>query len=78
MTEWSDERVLAAADAPGFSAEDDCRLSALLNRQQAGALSDMERRELTGLMEVYQTPLLRKAQALREAVRRGLRAPLQP
>lgn len=78
MTEWSDERVLAAADDPGLSVEDDRRLSDLLNRQQAGALSDMERLELARLMEVYQTELLRKAQALREAVRRGLRPPLLP
>jgi hypothetical protein len=29
-------------------------------------------------MQIYQQGLLRKAQALREAVHRGLRAPLNP
>jgi hypothetical protein len=78
MAEWSDEQVLAAADDPGLSMEDDRRLSDLLHRQQAGTLTAMERPELTGLMELYQTQLLRKAQALSEAVRRGLRPPLKP
>lgn len=78
IAECSDELVLDAADDPGLSSADDRRLSELLHRQQAGILAEMERPELTGLMEVYQTQLLRKAQALREAVRRGLRPPLQP
>jgi hypothetical protein len=78
MTEWSDERVLAAVDGPGLSTADDRRLSELLNRQQAGTLSDVERPELTALMEAYQTQLLQKARALHESVRRGLRPPLQP
>jgi hypothetical protein len=56
----------------------DRRLSALLQKQQAQALSDPERAELLALMQVYQEGLLRKAQALREAVRRGLRMPLKP
>jgi hypothetical protein len=77
MTEWSDERVLATADDPGLSPVDDRRLSELLNRQQAGTTTDAEHSELTALMEVYETQLLRKAQALRESVRRGLRPPLQ-
>lgn len=78
MAAWADERVLAAADDPGLSPVEDRRLSELLYRQQAGTLTALERPELTGLMEVYQSQLLRKAQALREAVRRGLRPPLQP
>jgi len=44
------------------------------DRQQAETLTGAERPELAGLMEVYQVQLLRKAQALRESVRRGLRA----
>jgi hypothetical protein len=69
--------VLAAADVQIPPAEDE-RLSDLLTRQQAGTLTDTERPELAALMELYQRLLLRKAQALREAVRRGLRAPLEP
>lgn len=51
----------------------DRRLSLLLNKQQAGKLIEAERVELSALMQVYQEGLLRKAQALSEAVRRGLR-----
>jgi hypothetical protein len=56
----------------------DRRLSRLLDRQQAGKLTAQERGELLALMQVYQQGLLRKAQALREAVRRGLREQLAP
>jgi hypothetical protein len=77
MTEWSDERVLAVAENFGLPEAEERRLSELLNRQQAGALTSAERLELKALMEVYQTQLLLKAQALGEAVRRGLRSPLQ-
>jgi hypothetical protein len=77
MAGWSDERVLANVDDPGFAMAEDRRLSELLHRQQAGTLTTEERPELTALMEVYQTQLLRKSQALREAVRRGLRPSLQ-
>jgi hypothetical protein len=77
MANWSDAQVLAAADAH-LSESDDARLGELLDRQQAGLLTPAERVETAGLMEQYQESLLRKAQALREAVRRGLREPLQP
>jgi predicted transcriptional regulator len=77
MANWSDAQVLAAADAQ-LSESDDARLSELLDRQQARLLTPAERVETAGLMEQYQDGLLRKAQALREAVRRGLREPLQP
>jgi hypothetical protein len=74
---WTDEEVLAAADVK-LRPEDDRRLSELLFRQQAGALADTDWAELRALMRLYQTGLLRKAIALREAVRRGLREPLRP
>jgi hypothetical protein len=77
ITTWSDEEVLAAADRE-MAAADDQRLSELLYRQQAEQLTGAERAELSGLMALYQEGLLRKAQALREAVQRGLRGPLQP
>jgi hypothetical protein len=78
MTEWSDEQLLAAADNPGLAPTEDRRLSELLDRQQAGALTAGKRSEFMGLMEKYQTQLLRKARALCESIRRGLRPPLQP
>jgi hypothetical protein len=78
MTEWSDEQVQAAADDLGLSTAEDNQLSELLHRQQAGTLTSVERPVLTKLMEIYQAHLLRKARALCESVRRGLRPPLQP
>lgn len=77
MARWPDAKVLAAADARMTETEDE-RLSELLDRQQAGLLTDTERVDLTALMARYQDGLLLKAQALAEAVRRGLRGLLQP
>jgi hypothetical protein len=77
VTAWPDDEVLAAAEGEMPDVED-ARLSELLNRQQAGRLTDSERSELAALMQLYQAGLLHKAQALREAVRRGLREPVQP
>jgi uncharacterized protein YnzC (UPF0291/DUF896 family) len=57
---------------------DDRRLSELLDRQQASALTADERAELHTLMQTYQEGQLRKAQALREAVGRGLRERPEP
>ena len=74
---WSDEETRARAELQMPAAEDE-RLSDLLNRQQAGSLTAAERSELTALMALYQRLLLRKAQGVREAVRRGLREPVQP
>lgn len=72
-----DEDVLKACDLE-LSTEDDCRLTELLQRQQAETLLVQEQAELASLMQVYQEGLVRKAEALREAVRRGLRGPVLP
>ena len=72
-----DDQVLALADAQMETAQDR-QFSRLLNKQQAETLTEAERSELLVLMQIYQETLLRKAQALHEAVRRGLREPLQP
>ena len=74
---WSNDEALSNADLQMPAPEDE-RLSDLLDRQQAGSLTAAERSELTALMSLYQRLLLRKAQGLREAVRRGLRPPVQP
>jgi hypothetical protein len=71
----SDEQVLALTDLK-MEPEQDTRLSELLDRQQAGTLSEDERPELQALMQIYQEGLLRKATALSEAVKRGLIQPL--
>jgi pyruvate-formate lyase len=77
ITSLSDEEVLGLTELQ-MAPEQDRRLSALLQRQQERALSTAEQTELLMLMQVYQEGVLRKAQALHEAVRRGLRTPLEP
>ena len=77
LSEWSDATVLAAANATMAEA-DDRRFSELLQQQQAGPLTAAERTELQTLVEQYQIGMLQKAQALREAVGRGLLDPDQP
>ena len=73
----TDAEVLALSELDMEPAQDR-RLSALLEKQQAGTCTEAERAELAALMQRYQEGLLRKALALREAVRRGLREPLAP
>ncbi len=75
VAELSDKEVLALTKLE-LPAAQDRRLSNLLRRQQAGKLTSSERIELIALMHAYQEGLLRKAQSLREAVRRGLIEPL--
>lgn len=58
--------------------EADHRLSALLEQQQAGRLSERESAELAALMREYEIDLLRQSQGMAEAVRRGLRPQLAP
>jgi hypothetical protein len=77
ITDWSDQEVLAGIGTE-LPPADDARLSQLLDQQQAGPIALAERAELALLLESYQSGLLHKAQALREAARRGLRGPLQP
>lgn len=77
VRELSDASVLALADSQ-MEPDLDKRLSVLLGKQQDGDLLEVERRELAALMQAYQEGLLRKAQALAEAVRRGLMEPLKP
>ena len=72
----SDEEVLALTELQ-METNSDQRLSELLDRQQAGILTEAERPELWTKMQIYQFLLLRKAIALREAVSRGLHSPLE-
>lgn len=77
VSQLSDEEVIALSELQ-MSRNRDRRLSRLLNKQQAGRIDESEQSELMMLMQDYQEKLLQKARALREAVRRGLRAPLTP
>jgi hypothetical protein len=72
----SDQEVLALSESR-LQPKDDERLSELLGKQQEGLLTQDEQSELLGLMQIYQEGLLRKAQALKESVQRGLREPLR-
>jgi len=73
----SDADVLALADSQ-MDTGLDWRLRELLAKQRASELTEGESTSLLALMQVYEEGLLRKAQGLSEAVRRGLRSPLEP
>ncbi len=77
ITNLADEEILALTKLE-LEPHQEQYLTKLLDRQQAGLLSEVERSELLALMQVYQEKLLQKAQALREAVQRGLLEPLSP
>lgn len=53
------------------------RLRELCDRQQAETITDKERLELQALMKIYEEKLVQQAQALNEAVKRGLMPPLE-
>ena len=72
----TDTQVMAMSDLQ-LTPSQDRRFSTLLERQQSGAATEIERSELATLVQLYQEGLLRKALALQEAVRRGLREPLR-
>jgi hypothetical protein len=70
-----DEEVLALSEMM-MPKEQDERLSQLLAQQRENQLTVEGRKELAQLMWLYEKGMLRKSQALREAVERGLREPL--
>jgi hypothetical protein len=74
LRSWSDEQVLALC-ASQMSPQQSERLSELLDKQQAGQLITDEHIELWALTRIYELGQLRKAEALAEAVRRGLLPP---
>jgi hypothetical protein len=67
-----DADLLAVCDAQPDSAQQE-ELSELLERNQEGALLAPERQRLEELMRSYRAGLVRRAQALKVAVSRGLR-----
>lgn len=72
-----DDEVIALTKLT-LSNEQQTKLSTLLARNKEDELNKNERHELDKLMHEYECGLLRKSQALRVAVERGLREPLQP
>jgi hypothetical protein len=70
-----DAELLALCDLELPPSEQE-ELSSLLEGNREGRLEEAGRARLDALMHVYDRHLLRKSQALREAVARGLRKPL--
>ena len=75
VEELSDDEVLALAELR-LTEEQDASLSMLLERNREGTLDADGQRELDEMMRLYEHGLLRKSQALKVAVQRGLREPL--
>src|SRR5438067_34166 len=76
VEELSDDEMLALSELR-LTDEQDSSLSELLERNREGALDTGGQRELDEMMRLYEHGLLRKSQALRVAVERGLREPLR-
>ena len=70
-----DEQVLALRDLQMEHGQQ-ASLSDLLARQQEGTLTADERRQLDALLGTYRRGMVRKAQALKVDVDRGLQPPL--
>jgi hypothetical protein len=77
ITAWPDHEVVALSQLQ-MPPEQGQRLGELLVRQREGELAEGERLELLTLMRIYERLWVRQSEALAEAVRRGLRKPLEP
>lgn len=74
ISNLTDTQVLSLADAKMDRIQHQ-RLRFLQEKGKESGLTPDERYELLALMQINQIGLLRKAEALAEAVRRGIRAP---
>lgn len=74
-SDLSDSEVLELADSKMDAAQNQ-RLGELQAKGKATGLSLAERYELLALFRIYQIGLLRKSEAMAEAVQRGLREPM--
>jgi hypothetical protein len=72
IEQMPDEKILALCDGM-MTADEQGRLSELLGLHGEGELSGAEQSELDGLMQIYRSGLLQKAEAWKVAVERGLR-----
>lgn len=70
-----DVRLLAAMQ---LSEVQQAELDDLLDRQRENTLSAAQRARLETLMQAYRSGLVRKAEAIKVAVERGLMQPLSP
>lgn len=71
-----DAEVLKLSRAQMTSAEQDELWQLLSQNNEGGELSQADRIRLDALMQIYRGGMLRKAEALKVAVLRGLRPPL--
>lgn len=72
-----DEQVIVLADLQ-MDANQQQELGDLLARSREGQIDTAGRARLDQLMQVYRLGMVRKAQAVKVAVERGLRPPLSP
>ena len=77
VSDLSDDQVLALAQSQ-MDPVQNARLRQLQEKRERGSLSPAEQAELLSLWQIYEVGSLRKAEALAEAVRRGLLPPLHP
>ena len=77
VSDLSDEQVLALAQSQ-MDLVQNARLRQLQEKRERESLSPAEQAELLSLWQIYEVGSLRKAEALAEAVRRGLLPPLHP
>lgn len=68
---WPDEDVLALANLK-LPVEQANRMAELLDRQQTGLITNVEKSELEMYIEIYNNANLRKAHGIVESVKRGL------
>ncbi len=76
VSKLDDDEVMSLAESQMPPAQDQ-RLSDLLYQQREELLSAEEAAELLSLMSLYYSGWRRKTEALVEAVKRGLRPPLE-
>ena len=76
VEELPDAELLALTELQ-FTDEQQATLSDLLAQNREGTLDAEGQRQLDELMRLYEHGLLRKSQALRVAVQRGIMSPLQ-
>ncbi|MEK7729115.1 MAG: hypothetical protein AAB354_11935 [candidate division KSB1 bacterium] len=73
----SDSEVLALSEAQMTMSQQD-RFEELQTKGKEIGLTADERQELLRLRQIYEISMLRKSEALAEAVQRGLREPMHP
>lgn len=71
LSAWPDDDVVALANLQ-LPVEQANRMKDLLDRQQAGVITKVEKSELEMYLEIYNNANLRKAHGIAESVSRGL------